>query len=82
MSETIASDIHGKLKTIFFDVLSTETVPVEQRTRLNCMHWDSLNHLKLIAAIEQEFQTTLSDEDVMDLNSFEMAVEIVKSKFS
>jgi acyl carrier protein len=72
--------IAAKLKTIFTEILREESIPAEERTRLNCLKWDSLNHLKLVVAIEQEFQITLTHEDIIDLSSFAMAVEIVTSK--
>ena len=79
-SLTSEKDIIQTLKSIFSDVLSKESLPIEDRTRLNCLHWDSLNHLKIVAAIEQEFNITLSDDEVYDLNSFELAVDILKTK--
>jgi acyl carrier protein len=82
MKAVAADEVPIKLKTIFTDILSHEIVPVEQRTKLNCMQWDSLNHLKLVVAMEQEFKITFSDEDIIDLNSFEMAMELVTSKIA
>lgn len=76
------TDHASRLETIFADLMREETVPVRQRTKLNCAHWDSLMQLGLISAIEQEFGVTLTDEDAIDLNSFESAVQIVGEKLS
>ncbi len=75
-----AHEMTEGLKRIFSEILIRETVPPEQRTRLNCLHWDSLNHLKLVVAIEQDFGITLTDAEVIELNSFQTALEIVKAK--
>lgn len=78
----MATEHETKLETIFADLMTEETVPVRQRTKLNCAHWDSLMQLGLISAIEQEFGITVSDEDAVDLNSFDSAVLIVGEKVS
>jgi len=39
--------------------------------------WDSLQQLNLILAIEQEFDVALSDNDVQEIESFEIAVAIL-----
>lgn len=76
----MSAETAASLEQIFQDVMIAETLPVRQRTRLTCLRWDSLMHLTLVSAIEQEFGVTLSDEDVLDLNSFESALQIVQEK--
>lgn len=39
--------------------------------------WDSVGHMRLVAAIETEFDIMLETDDVLDLSSFDKAVEIV-----
>ncbi|HVE12808.1 MAG TPA: acyl carrier protein [Elusimicrobiota bacterium] len=71
-----------KLESIFLDVMKEETVPVRQRTKTNCAHWDSITQLSIISSIEQEFAIRIADEDVLDLNSFEAALHIVTEKMT
>jgi acyl carrier protein len=40
--------------------------------------WDSIAHLKLVAAIEQEFGIMLDTKDMLDISSYSIAKEIVK----
>lgn len=40
--------------------------------------WDSVAHMALIAALEDEFGIMLDTEDVIDMSSFAVAVEILK----
>ena len=77
-----APEAEAALERIFQDVMIGETLPVRQRTRLACLRWDSLMQLTLVSAIEQEFGLTLSDEDVLELNSFESALLILQEKWS
>ena len=74
------SDIANKLETIFSDLFWDEPVGVRSLTRMGSTSWDSLAHLNLLLAIEQEFQVSLNDEGVAQLNSFEIVLEIVESK--
>ena len=78
----MAIDHAAKLETIFQDLMTEETVPARKRTKLNCAHWDSLMQLGLISAIEQEFGVSISDEDAIDLNSFDSALQIVSEKLT
>lgn len=76
------NDHAAKLEEIFKDLMTEETVPVRSRTKVNCAHWDSLMQLSLISTIEQEFGVTITDDDAIDLNSFESALQIIGEKFA
>lgn len=40
--------------------------------------WDSVAHLRLIAMIEEEFSLMMSTQDILGMNSYTKAVEIVR----
>jgi len=40
--------------------------------------WDSIAHMALIAAIEEEFDIMLETDDVIAMNSYPLAKEILK----
>ena len=40
--------------------------------------WDSVAHMTLVAALEQEFDCMLEMDDILDMSSFSAAVEIMK----
>lgn len=40
--------------------------------------WDSVGHMSLIAALEDEFEIQLDTDDIIDMSSFEKAVDILK----
>jgi acyl carrier protein len=41
-------------------------------------NWDSLKHMNLILALEEEFNVTFSDEDIVQLLSVEIIIETLK----
>jgi len=43
-------------------------------------NWDSVNHMVLIAAIESEFDIEFDMDEIVDLSSFNKALEILSTK--
>lgn len=76
------SDAADKLEAIFSDLIADDRVPIRRRTSLNCSGWDSLAQLNLILAIEQEFRISISDEETVDLNSFDAALHLIEEKLA
>jgi acyl carrier protein len=74
--------LEQRLVVVFEDILWGETVPVQERTRLNCSGWDSLAQMNLILSVEQEFQVSLADDEVVDLTSFETTLAILAAKLA
>ncbi|HLF18646.1 MAG TPA: acyl carrier protein [Candidatus Omnitrophota bacterium] len=52
----------------------------EGATPYTVENWDSLNHLKLITAIEEEFGVKLTDQDVLEMQSFKLIKSILSNK--
>jgi acyl carrier protein len=42
--------------------------------------WDSLRHINLIVALEEEFNIKFTDEDILQMLNFELIVIIVNEK--
>lgn len=40
--------------------------------------WDSVGHMGLIAALEEEFDIMMETDDIIDLSSYEKGKEIIK----
>lgn len=57
-------------------------VPLEQLNKESSpdtvKNWDSLKHMNLILALEEEFNITFSDEEIVELLSVEIIVEVLK----
>ena len=43
-------------------------------------NWDSLKHMNLILALEEEFGVVFSDEEIIELLSVEIIAETLKEK--
>lgn len=40
--------------------------------------WDSIGHMTLISALEEEYKITLETDDIIDFSSFKKGIEILK----
>lgn len=40
--------------------------------------WDSVGHMTLVGALEDEFDVMMETDDIIDFNSFEKGMEILK----
>lgn len=40
--------------------------------------WDSVGHMSLVAALEDEFNIMIDTDDIIDLSSYEKGIDILK----
>jgi acyl carrier protein len=52
----------------------------EESSPDNVENWDSLKHLNLILAIEQEFGVIFSDEEIIEMMNVQLILEILKNR--
>lgn len=57
-------------------------VPVEQVNKASSPStieaWDSLNHMNLVLALEEEFGVQFDDEDIVNMNNLELILATIK----
>lgn len=66
-----------KLAKIFaetFEISEAETKGLQYQ---GIEQWDSVGHMTLIAALEDEFDIQFETDDIIDMSSFEKAQEIL-----
>lgn len=62
----------------FVESLSVDESQVESLEYQAIPEWDSVGHMGLVAAIEDEFDIMLDTDDIIDFNSFNKGIEILK----
>ncbi|MCB2203167.1 acyl carrier protein [bacterium] len=66
---------------VFSQVLGLDPAAISSTTGPeNTSGWDSLKHLNLVAALEEEFEVEFTDTEVVDCVSPAMAMEILQQK--
>ncbi|MDN4492214.1 acyl carrier protein [Ureibacillus aquaedulcis] len=67
-----------KLRTIFAESLGIEESRVTEDLTYNSIpEWDSIAHMALISEIDDQFDTMLDTEDVLEMSTFAKAKEIL-----
>ena len=69
------------LQKVFRDALGLEeSYDVSSLTYRSVEEWDSIAHMVLIAELEDVFSVMLETDDVIGLNSFDSAVQIIEKQ--
>ena len=68
-----------KVLNIIKDVLELEDVD-NNVSQDNCYKWDSLNHLHLILEIEREFDVSFSPEEIVEIKSVSIILNLLKKR--
>lgn len=67
-----------KLREIFAEALGIDSNQVTEDLAYNTIpEWDSIAHMALIAEIDDQFDTMLDTDDVLDMSTFAKAKEIL-----
>jgi acyl carrier protein len=65
----------NKLKQVVSDILEVDIDDINENSSPdNIEKWDSLSHIKLVMAIEVEFNVKLTPDDMMDM----LSVKLIK----
>lgn len=70
-----------KIKEIMAVVFEIEKEDIpDNASPDNIENWDSLHHMNLIVALEEEFDLELDDEDIVEMLNLELIEEILGEK--
>ena len=70
-------DIELAIREIFKIVFQKDDKEINQ-LRYGVNPWDSLAQMNIVTSLEEEFDVFLKEDDILELISFEMAIEIIK----
>lgn len=73
--------IFEKLNAVFREVFDDETIIVnDETTSSDIDDWDSLTHISLIAAVEEEFGIKFQMKDVISMKKVGDMVDIIEEE--
>jgi citrate synthase len=71
--------IEEELKKVFKSIFKIEIKKISKKTNYkNVKNWDSLNHVKLIMAIESKFRLSIDPDNSINFLSFELILIYLK----
>lgn len=75
--------IYDRLNAVFRDVFDDNNIVVDDSTTSNDIEdWDSLEHINLIVAVEQEFQIKFNMNEVISMKNVGEMVDIIITRTS
>ncbi|MBR1643255.1 MAG: acyl carrier protein [Butyrivibrio sp.] len=76
-------EIFGKLNEVFRDVFEDDGITVNDQTTADDIEdWDSLEHINLINAVEQEFGIKFNMGQIVSMKNVGDMVTIIESNLS
>tara|TARA_B100000795_G_C22791950_1_gene437406 strand:+ start:720 stop:962 length:243 start_codon:yes stop_codon:yes gene_type:complete len=73
------SDNNEIYKKVFIDSLSVSPSDFNENIKYNeITEWDSIGHMTLMSALEDEFKIAMETDDIVEFSSFKIGKEILK----
>ena len=70
--------MENRIKKVMSAVFEIPNIEISEESTMDTIEsWDSLKHMNLVIALEDEFQVTIPDEEVGNLASFSLIKLIV-----
>lgn len=74
-------EIYGRLNEVFRDFFDDEDIDLDEETTADDIDdWDSLNHITLMAAVEDEFGIRFTMGEVSGMKNVGEMAEIIKNR--
>ena len=68
-----------KYSEIFKASLNVDADKVNENLKYNEIdEWDSIGHMTLMAALEEEYKISLETDDIVDFSSYKKGIKILK----
>ena len=70
-----------KYKKVFTKTFNVSNSKLESLKYSEINEWDSIGHMTLVAALEEQFKITMETDDVVDLSSFKKGKQILVERY-
>ena len=69
----------SKYQEIFSKALNVSAEKINENLKYNEIEeWDSIGHMTLISALEEEYKISFETDDIIDFSSFKKGIELLK----
>ena len=76
-------EIYERLNNVFRDIFDDESIVVTaETTSKDIEDWDSLEHINLVVAVEQEFEIKFNMNEVTTMKNVGEMVDIIMSRLN
>jgi len=75
------SEVRNKILNVLANVIEIPLLEIPSNAAPGIIDkWDSLKHMVLVISLEEEFNLSFSDDELTDLLSLELIVQIISEK--
>jgi len=79
----MSNSIQDRVKAVMSIILEVDSNLIHEDAAPGSIEtWDSIRHMNLIVALEEEFNFIFDDDEITDLLSFKLIVSIVSKKIA
>ncbi len=73
--------MEDKIKEVMLSVFGVEISEIDDNTSSDTLEvWDSLRHMNLIVALEEEFGIEFNDEEIIEMTDYKLIKAIIQEK--
>jgi acyl carrier protein len=73
--------VEDRIKQVMSDVFNIDVNSINNdASTSNTESWDSLKHMNLIIALEEEFNIEFTDEEIIDSMNYALILNIIEAK--
>ena len=75
--------MEDRVKNVMASVFEVDSKSINEITSSDSIDsWDSLKHINLVVALEEEFDITFDDEEILELVTYKLILHMVGEKIS
>ena len=68
-----------KLKQVLADVFGVDASRIDDEASVDTIEkWDSLNHLNLVLALEEQFKVSLNEEQIVEMLNYPLVKAVLQ----
>jgi len=73
--------VENRIKKVFAAVFGVDIVSISEDSSPDSIaNWDSLRHMNLIVALEEEFGIEFDEEEIMDMLNYNLLSSMIREK--
>lgn len=77
----IQNKLEDRIKNIMSAVFEIPSEEINDKSSPDTIEsWDSLKHMNLVVALEEEFEVEFKDDEILEIMNYQLIVEILKNK--
>ena len=70
-----------KIKNVMASVFKVDLSDINEDASPDSLeNWDSLGHMNLVVALEEEFNITFQEDEIIEMLNYKLVREIIKNK--